>query len=104
MSKFQEDLFGCFSECLVCLWGCCIPGGVCCMQALAVDKALGTGAIVPYILVWCLWCIGGTINRGKIRTRYGLSGGVVEDCLIWTYCWGCAGCQEYREVQKRTNL
>ena len=71
------------------------------MQALAVDKALGTGAVIPYFMVACLLCVGGAINRGHIRERYGIEGSFVNDCVIWLCCGDCAACQEYRETRKR---
>lgn len=101
MQRFNEDLCGCMVDMTVCLWGCCVPGGTCCMQALAVDKALGTGALVPYLLVFCLHCIGGAINRGHIRDRFAIEGSFCNDCVIWWYCSPCAACQEYRETNKR---
>jgi Cys-rich protein (TIGR01571 family) len=101
MANFNEELFGCFSDVKSLLWAWCVPGGACCMQALAVDKATGAGAVVPYFLVACLACVGGAINRGKIRERFGIGGDFINDLLIWWCCGPCAACQEYREVQKR---
>lgn len=101
MSKFEEELCGCFSDLPVMLFGLCIPGGYLCLQAQAVNLAYGTGPIVPYFLVCCLACIGGAINRGKIRDIYGYHGGFLGDMMLWWYCAPCAGCQEYREVKRR---
>ncbi|OMJ89213.1 hypothetical protein SteCoe_8690 [Stentor coeruleus] len=101
MSGFNEELFGCFSDCPVCLFGHFIPLGPCLLQAAAVDRATGTGAIVPFILVCCLCSIGGAINRGRIREIFAIRGGFIEDCCIWYCCCSCAGCQEYREVKQR---
>lgn len=101
MTKFEEELCGCFSDFPVCLFGWCVPGGFMCLQAAAVDKATGTGAVVPYLLVCFLVCIGGAINRGKIRDHFGIEGGFVGDCFTWWCCGACAGCQEYREVKRR---
>ena len=98
MSNFNEDLFGCLSDIKVCLAGCFYP---CCVQAVAVDKATGTGVVMPLLLVCCLSCIGAGINRGKIRERYGIEGSFIFDCFLWWFCGECAACQEYREVQKR---
>ena len=101
MSKFNEDLCGCFSDLTTLLWGCCVPGGILCMQGLAVDRATGQGCAIPYLLVCLCACIGGAINRGKIRDNYGIAGSFINDCLIWWCCAPCAACQEYREVQRR---
>ena len=98
MSNFNEELFGCFSDIKVCLAGWCLP---CCVQAVAVDKANGSGVFIPYLFVCLLGCIGGAVNRGKIRDRFGIEGSFVLDCLLWWFCAECSACQEYREVQKR---
>ena len=101
MAKFEEELCGCFSDLPVCLFGYFIPLGCCCLQAAAVSRATGNGIIGPFFIVWCLMCIGGAINRGTIRKVFAIDGGFVEDCCIWSFCYSCAGCQEYREVKKR---
>ena len=98
---FQEDLFGCFSDIGSCLWGCLVPCGVVCLQAKAVDKITGNGMVVPCLLLLCLSCIGGAINRGTIRTKLGYKADFLCDCLIWCLCGPCAGCQEYREAKTR---
>jgi Cys-rich protein (TIGR01571 family) len=101
MTKFHEELFGCFSNVPVCLWGTFVPAGALCIQASAVNKANNQGAIVPYLLVACLACIGGAVNRGKIRDHFSIEGGFVGDMFIWWFCAPCAACQEYREVLSR---
>ena len=101
MSNFNEDLFGCFSDLKVCLAGWCLP---CCVQAVAVDKATGTGALIPCLFVCFLGCIGGAINRGKIRERFGIEGSFIVDCLLWWCCAECSACQEYREVRNKERL
>ena len=107
MSQFSEDLFECTSNMGVCLFGCCVPLGFVCQQIAAVSKSTGEG----YLGSCCLWallifcacpCIAGAVNRGKIRLVYRIEGGFLNDCLTWTFCCPCAGCQEYREVNRRT--
>lgn len=101
MTKFEEELCGCFSDIKVCLWGWCVPCGIICMQASAVNKVTGQGAAVPCLLTLFLSCIGAAINRGKIREHYGIEGSFLSDCFTWWYCGPCAACQEYREVARR---
>lgn len=101
MGHFHEELCGCFSDIKSCLWVWCVPGGVCCVQAVATDRATQSGAFVPCILVALLGPIGAAINRGKIRERYGIEGSFVGDCCTWMWCAACAACQEYRETQRR---
>ena len=101
MSHFDEELFGCLIDKKICFIGCCVPGGCFCLQASAVNKATGKGLAVPYLLDCFLLCSGGAINRGKLRVTYEIEGSFVNDCLTWMFCGPCAGCQEYREVNKR---
>ena len=101
MANFNEDLFGCFSDLKLCLLACCVPGGVCCLQAEAVYKAYGQSRFVPYLFPFCLACIGGAVNRGKIRERYSLEGSFIVDCLLWWIVPVCASLQEYKEVKSR---
>jgi len=103
MTNFEEELCGCCSDVKVCLWGWCIPCGIVCIQASAVNKATGTGATVPCLLVVFLGFIGGAINRGKIREHYKIDGSFINDCFTWMYCAPCAACQEYREVTRKAS-
>lgn len=100
MSKFQEPFFSCCSDCGICLMGCCVP---CLLQAQAVEKATGESCAVPYLIVCCLLCIGGGINRTKIRDTYKIQGSLVEDIFLWFCCGSCAVCQEYKEAHRRSN-
>lgn len=101
MSKFQEDLFGCFNDFQVCLFGYCIPCGVLCLQSKAVGMVSGEGMLIPYLLGYFCGVIGNALNRGTFRTRVGIYGSFVGDCCVWWYCCYCAGCQEYREAVLR---
>jgi Cys-rich protein (TIGR01571 family) len=73
------------------------------LQAKAVDIATQEGMVVPYILPCLLGCIGGAINRGKIREVYKIDGNFVTDCLLHFLCPLCAVTQEYREVNHRSS-
>ena len=74
------------------------------MQASAVNKAMKTGLVSPYLWVCCLACFGGAINRGKVREGYMIKGEFINDFIVWCLCGACAGCQEYRETTKRNPL
>ncbi|CAG9313782.1 unnamed protein product [Blepharisma stoltei] len=101
MAEFDEGLCACLSDLPSCLFVCFIPGGFCCLQAKAVDKATGEGLLVPYIFPCLTFCIGAAFNRGKIRNKYRIEGNFVTDCLIEWLCSLCAVTQEYREVNRR---
>ena len=81
MSHFDEELCGCRSDIQSCLIGM-IPGGEFCLQAAAINKIFKDGWAVPYLLDCFLLCIGGALNRGKIRNRFGIEGSFTKDCLI----------------------
>ena len=104
MSKpWDENLFGCFANIPVCLVASLCPGGLCIVQATAVDKATKkqSGKIVPCLLVCALEFIGGALNRETIRKAYNLEGGLGKSLGTWCLCGPCAACQEYRETQAR---
>ena len=72
MSKgWTEGLFGCTNDITSCLITWCLPGGLCFIQAKAVDKATQQGMFVPYCLVCCLGVLGGALNRETIRNKLG---------------------------------
>lgn len=98
---FDQDLFGCTKDWGLCLLVCFVPGAMCCVQAKAVDIVKKDGTVVPYLLVCCLSCIGGAINRGTIRDKLNIKGTFITDCVVWWCCSNCAACQEYREVKKK---
>jgi Cys-rich protein (TIGR01571 family) len=100
---WEETLFGCASDVPSCLLTCLLPGGLCIIQATAVNNATHDGKSVPYILVYCLGCIGGAINRETIRKKLDIEGSLVSSCLTWCCCAECAACQEYREVKKHSH-
>lgn len=104
MSSFDDPLCGCFSDICSCLVSCCLPLGVSCVQACAVDKSLDSGMCKSFIHPCILMCIGSAINRGKIRSKYMIEGSFVGDCLVSFFCSPCAVTQEYREVKRREGI
>ena len=101
MANFNEELFGCLTDIKICLFGFLIPGGACFLQAAAIDKAYGQGKLIPCLFPLCFLCIGGGVNRLKIRERYTLEGGLTNDICIWLIAPICASIQEYKETHKR---
>jgi Cys-rich protein (TIGR01571 family) len=100
MSKFQEDLFACFATfkpaCIS-----IIPGGICYLQAAAIDKIYNQGKTIPFLCVLSFLCFGGAMNRSKLRERFGIQGSYLTDTLIWFLAPLCASVQEYKEVYVR---
>jgi hypothetical protein len=103
--------FGAFDGC--CNGGCCglngCNGCLCrylcssCMYGRAVSMALGENCFCcsfAYCILCCLCCI-----RGKIKARYGISGGGC--CCDWICCdcwFPCAICQIVEEVNYREGV
>ncbi|GLJ27143.1 hypothetical protein SUGI_0532120 [Cryptomeria japonica] len=99
LSHCEEDvptcLFGFFCPCI--LFG---------KLAEEMDNGQTSGitaSIVWYILqqIACLGCIYSSGFRTKLRDRYNLSEKPVPDWLVHCFCWSCAFCQEYRELNTR---
>lgn len=102
MGDFNEKLFGCFASPPVCLFLFYCPAFICCVQAVASDRAIKEGKCVPCLCGLCLGCIGMAYNRSRIRNRFLISGSLCSDLCVHCCCTPCAVCQEYREVNKRT--
>ena len=100
--EWEEKLFGCCGNIPVCLVTGLLPGGICAVQAITVDKATGHGAFIPCLIICCLGTLGGAINRETIRKHYEIEGGLLGSLCVWCFCSACAACQEYREVAGRT--
>jgi Cys-rich protein (TIGR01571 family) len=88
-------------NCCMCMWAWCIPFGFACMQCtdakVAVDPSEGVKA---FLCAWCLCCIGGAINRGKIRETFSLEGSFILDCMCEWCCPCCSVTQEWYHVMK----
>jgi Cys-rich protein (TIGR01571 family) len=102
MTDFEEPLFGCFSDLFSCIVAWVVPCGSCYIQASAVSKATEEGMLVPFIMPCLLACVGGALNRGKIRDKYKYAGSFPLDCLLHWFCTCCAVTQEYREVDRQS--
>ena len=99
MFDFREGLFKCHKDVPSCLIGCCVPGGPLCLQASAVNRIRGQGCCIPYCIASCGFCIGGAVNRERIREGLGYERDFWRDSYVWMKFGACAGCQEYREVK-----
>jgi len=102
-SDFQNGLFGCLRDPVICLKGWCCPcwldgeteallGGDCMMTCLC---DVMTMAVCPCICQPCR-------TRAKVRQQFGIAGSGTGDCCIICCCWNCAACQQYYETLDRT--
>ena len=98
---------------------CCLPCfSVCWLQAHSVSEASliaagklsvndaveGDGMFVPFLVVMALGCVGGVINRRKIRKDLGLEQNFCVDAMMWTCCPICAALQEDALVRSLSPL
>ncbi|XP_062110166.1 protein PLANT CADMIUM RESISTANCE 2-like [Humulus lupulus] len=105
-ARWSTGLFDCFSDCKSCcltFWCPCVTFG---RVAEIVDKgttSCGTsGALYALAMFLTGWaCLCSCCYRSKMREHYGLKGNSCKDCLIHSFCEGCALCQMYRELENR---
>ena len=95
---WNEELFGCCTEPLVCVVASLVPCGICYLQSYAVKHSSKHGAIKPFLNVCCLACIGGAVNREIIRKALNIKGNFTTSLGIWIFFPICAAIQEYNEV------
>ncbi|ESO88013.1 hypothetical protein LOTGIDRAFT_234788 [Lottia gigantea] len=96
MAEFQQSLFGCFSNCTLCLVTYFVP----CYTAGKNAEAVGESCVL-YGFLSLLGCIGIYTRakiRGKIRETKGIEGSFGHDCVISWFCGLCALIQESAEV------
>jgi Cys-rich protein (TIGR01571 family) len=57
-------------------------------------------ALIAGLLAYCLGCIGGVINRYRLRERLNIKDKAIMDVVFW-YCLPCcAATQEYIQVMR----
>ncbi|KAL3882244.1 hypothetical protein ACJMK2_028606 [Sinanodonta woodiana] len=87
--EWSTGLFDCFSDCGTCLMGYfCLPCTMC-----TIASKQGDCACMPF-------CVPGAMValRARIRTLGGIRGSICNDCLVMSFCGGCAVCQLHREL------
>ena len=102
--QFKVWFGNCLKDRGICLIGYFLPGGYCCLQAIAVDRAVHEGIIIPYILASNLLCIGGTINRVRIRHNYKIAGDNFQNCMDYVHSPKHTTIQEYNDSTLRLNF
>lgn len=96
MVGWKFELFDCYENPFMFFWSLCIPCGYHCMQTFSAKHAEPDNrhaALRAYSLVLFLGCLGGSINRNKLRQVL-----KVEDQMIcdFIHCLApcCAATQE----------
>jgi Cys-rich protein (TIGR01571 family) len=96
MPEFQQGLFGCFSNCCVCVITYFAP----CYTEGKIAEKVGESCLLHGCLIFVPVAniICGAMIREKVRQNKGIDGTFVKDCLTIWCCFACALCQEANEV------
>jgi Cys-rich protein (TIGR01571 family) len=103
MGGWDFKIFDCAQNIIMCLWGCFVPCGYVCMQALdaKLTDSDKNAVVIAGALVCCLGCLGGIINRYRLRQKLSITDeSVLLDVLFWWFLPCCAVTQEYMQVMK----
>ena len=103
MGGWNVQIFDCVKSPVMFLWACCVPGGSCCMQALdaKLTESDKNAWVIACLLDCCCGCIGGIVNRYRLRKALAIEDNVVLDILFWCFLGCCAVTQEYMETMDR---
>jgi Cys-rich protein (TIGR01571 family) len=94
--EFRQGLFGCFSNCGVCIITFLVP----CYTEGKVAEKVGESCLIHALLMFVpiLNLICASTIRQKVRAQKGITGSFVGDLLAIFCCTTCAICQEAAEV------
>jgi Cys-rich protein (TIGR01571 family) len=95
-AEWQHSLFGCFSNCGVCVVTYFVP----CYTAGKVAEKVGDSCVLCG-LVLCVpiaGCICGAVIRSKVRGQKNIPGSIFGDMVAWWCCPCCALVQESLEM------
>lgn len=99
MSTWEVKIFDCNKNIFMFVWSCFVPCGMVCMQvvdAKLTDPENNNAALIAGLLGCCLGCIGGVINRKRLKKYLNIEGeNISTDVFIWYCCPCCAATQEY---------
>lgn len=97
MGGWKYNLLQCGENPVMCLWACCIPCGIACMQSTAAkyaDKDNKHAPTVAFLLSCCCGCVGSIINRYRLRQKAHVTDSLIWDILSWCFCPCCSATQE----------
>ena len=103
MGGWNVEICDCLKNPLMFLWAVCVPGGCCCMQAIdaKLTEENKNAGLIACLLSCCCGCIGGIINRNKLRTALEIQDTIVLDILFWAFIPCCAVTQEFMQTMER---
>jgi len=93
---FKHGIFGCFSNCSVCICTLFCPCYIAGKVAEKVGESCCLCCLVSFVPVLGCLCRGNI--RGKVRDQSGIEGNCCGDMLCVWCCTMCALCQEADEV------
>lgn len=103
MGGWNVEICDCIKNPVMFLWACCIPGGACCMQMVdaKLTESDKNAALIACLLDCCLGCIGGIINRHRLRKALEIHDIIALDILLWCCLPTCAVTQEFMQTMER---
>merc|ERR1712147_187405 len=96
--EFKQSLFGCgLGE--YC-YGWCCP----CLMGADISQSLGSSYTAGCCMYFCSMQFGlcslvACLQRGQVRTKYGIEGGAMSDCVASCCCFVCVLAQMKHELE-----
>jgi len=97
MAEFQQGLLGCFSNCGVCIISWFLPCHTVGKVAESLEESYCYNCLcmlVPFVDLFIL-----VTQRGKVRQKQGIDGGLLTDVLVTLCCPICSICQMGAEAE-----
>lgn len=100
MGSWSYGILTCYENPIMCLWAFLVPCGICCMQIVdaKVSDKEKSAPLVAGVFICCLGCIGGTLNRLRLRSKLNVEDNPLFDVLFSCFLPCCAVTQEWRET------
>mmetsp|Transcript_809 Transcript_809/g.1746 ORF Transcript_809/g.1746 Transcript_809/m.1746 type:complete len:125 (+) Transcript_809:1242-1616(+) len=96
---WKAGIFSCCRNPVMCIYSCCIPFGISCMQGVLAKllfESNGTG-LFACVISCVLCCYGAGWNRTQQRVKLQIEGSYVQDVICSCCCPCCSVVQEWRE-------
>ncbi|OMJ75054.1 hypothetical protein SteCoe_25899 [Stentor coeruleus] len=98
--KWSTNIFNCFPVLPAFIISYCCP---CIIQGISVLEVEGEGGCGECLMGMLCLSIGLSLNRNKLRDKFGIQGNCVADCLAYSCCCHCClTTQEYIHAVRYT--
>lgn len=103
--NWKVTVFDCSKNCTMCLFSCCVPCGIACMQCYEFRTLLpaNNDSTLACLIAACCGFIGAAWNRTKLREVMKIEGNFLMDLVCYCCCPYCSATQEWREVMMRVH-